>query len=514
MSGYELIRRLSSGGMGEVYLARLTGTSSFEKRVALKLMLPHLASTPDLVERFYHEARVAARMHHPNIVEVFDVGELEGRPFLAMQLVDGITLERVIKTCSDLHQTVPLPIIRLVATGLLEALGFAHELTDDAGAPMRVVHRDVTPGNVMLSRTGGVLLMDFGIARVGGVARTEPGVVRGKIAYLAPEQVTETAPTDHRADLFAAAVTLWELASFVQPFRHATDGATLHAIVTGEPAGLEQVCAVLTPQMVAALRHALERDPNARPPSARAFREEFVDGPMASGPELATWLKALSPSDPDLLRTPAPTKSLPAALSPAVGSAASASPVQAEDVALTTPLPRTPSPSPPKRPRRPMGALLGLVTAGTMASLWLLAGRERGVDQQGLGTTTTSPALLPSSTDAAVAEVLAAADAGVELAAAAPIQDAGAPASAFSSTPRAASRSEPKRPPRLGYISADAQPWADVLVQGQVLDRTPFARYPLPVGKHTLVFRGPNGETKQKLVNVTEGGVTTVRVEF
>ncbi len=279
---YQLVRRISGGGMGEVYLARWR-EGAIDKEVALKLLLPDLATAADPLERFMREARLAARMHHPNIVEVFDAGELHGRPFIAMQLVDGITLEQLLESIAD---PLPLPIVRLIATGLLEALDYAHTLSDERGELLRVVHRDVTPGNVLISRAGTVLLTDFGIAREGNVVRTAPGVLRGKPAFLSPEQLRQH-PVDLRTDLFSAALCLYEAATLAHPFRRATPDETLAAIERDPAADPRVHRASLTEPMATALLRALEKDPRARFGSARAFRHAFIDGPVATSPELA-----------------------------------------------------------------------------------------------------------------------------------------------------------------------------------------------------------------------------------
>jgi serine/threonine protein kinase len=238
---YQLIRRLAAGGMGEVFVGRLGGAGDFEKMVAVKLLQPHLVDSPDLVARFYAEARLSARMQHPNIVEVFDVGEADGRPFLAMQFVDGVSLSTALRRLHHLGKRMPLPLVRLIAVSLCEALSYAHSLTDARGARLQVVHRDVTPSNIMISKTGAVLLTDFGIARVQGGALTEPGVVRGKVAYLAPEQVLHNAPVDGRADQYSAALTLFELLCGSNPLRAGSSDATLSMVIRGGGAAHHQV---------------------------------------------------------------------------------------------------------------------------------------------------------------------------------------------------------------------------------------------------------------------------------
>lgn len=513
-SAYELIRPLSTGGMGEVYVARRTGSGAFEKRVALKLMLPHLMSAPDQLDRFYREARLSARMHHPNIVEVFDVGELRGRPFIAMQLVEGVTLERLIREASRRGLVMPLPVLNAVATALLEALQYAHALTDEQGVPLEVIHRDVTPGNVLVSRTGAVLLTDFGIARVGGTVHTAPGTVRGKPAYLSPEQILEHAPVDSRSDLFSTAVTLYEAATNQHPFRKQTDGATLHAVVSTTPPLASDLRADLPEAFSVALSRGLSLEPSARPATARAFREVLVEGPIAGTAEVATWVRALCPEEP--LAGPPPVTLTSSTAAPqdvrqTLELAAPRSDVQAE------PRPRT---------WRRVGWGLGAVAVVAGLSAWVAVGRREPAGQ---------PRVDPPSPPGASAPTVVGASPGVDpqpagslvVAASAAARDAPSPADSgvtLAGGPGAIDGSAPRRPaPRpvptsnrqkLGYLTADARPWADVLLGGAVIDRTPFIKYPLKAGPHVLTFRGPSGEMVERKVTITENGTTSVRVEF
>src|SRR4051812_10747495 len=162
--------------MGEVFVARRTGEGAFEKRVALKVLLPHLAHDREFVERFFDEARLVARMNHPNIVQIFDVGETDGRPWLAMALVEAVSLARVLLELAKKREPIPLPMARLIATGLLEGLAYAHALKGPRGEPLNVIHRDITPSNLLVSREGAVLLTDFGIAKAAtNLHQTKPG---------------------------------------------------------------------------------------------------------------------------------------------------------------------------------------------------------------------------------------------------------------------------------------------------------------------------------------------------
>lgn len=485
--GYELIRRIAGGGMGEVFVARRTGAGNFEKHVALKLLLPHLAGSPELVKRFHDEARLAARMHHPNIVEIFDVGEADGRPFIAMQWVEGVTLGKLLRDAGTRGESLPLPIIRLLATSLCEALSYAHGLTDGKGRHLRVVHRDVTPGNVLVSGMGAVLLTDFGIARVRDSSMTEPGVLRGKAAYLAPEQVLHDAPVDARADIYAAALTLYEALTGIQPYRRESMKDALDAVIKG---GVQDVRALredVSPRMAAALTKALSRKPGDRFENAKQFREAFVDGPVATSPEIAEYvlkicgdvskpmLDAVDESGPGSTRsviTVTPTHlNLPA-------------------VEVTTP--------PEKKSRAPLISVVVVVLLISGAGAWWLSNAQPEAAEAPQPVVVAPPIVEPEE------------ETEPEPAAVEP--------EPVPKRTRAPSRRKPlvvqPATMHVGYVTADAAPWAEVMLDGKLLDRTPFVRYPLPAGKHTLVFKGPNGATQKRVVSVSEGAVTAVRVDF
>ena len=288
---YQLMRRLAAGGMGEVFVAR----AGDGPEVALKLLLPHLASSPELVERFHAEATLAARMRHPNIVEIFEVGELSGRPFIAMQLVEGPTLARLTHAVWSRGDRMPLPIVRFLAAGLCDALAFAHELTDEEGHALKVVHRDVTPGNLLVSRGGAVLLSDFGIARVGEGTNTAAGALVGKAAWVAPEQVLHDARVDARADLYSAGLVLFEALTGTNPFRRESVDATLKAVQAGELPPVERLRDDVTPGLANGLHRALARRVVERIATARELKAELLDGPVASQAEFAAFVGRFVP---------------------------------------------------------------------------------------------------------------------------------------------------------------------------------------------------------------------------
>ena len=207
---YELIRRLAFGGMAEIFLASLTGEQGFAKKVVVKRILPQFSSDPDFVQMFIDEAVIAARLTHANIVQVYDFGEVEGTYFIAMEWVDGVDLSSLLKRNREAGRSMSAPEVAAIGEAVARGLSYAHNFVDDSGRALDLVHRDISPHNIMLSRSGEPKVMDFGIAKASERAtRTKTGMIKGKIAYMAPEQA-QGLPIDKRADQFAVGLVLWE----------------------------------------------------------------------------------------------------------------------------------------------------------------------------------------------------------------------------------------------------------------------------------------------------------------
>ena len=208
---YLVERLLGVGGMAEVFVARRDGPHRFSKRVALKRILPQLAHDPRLVAMFCDEARIQAVLSHPNLVEVFDFGEHDGLPFIALEYVDGMSGADLIASVAARRRTVDLAAALTIAREVVQALGYVHTAADDDGRALGIVHRDVAPSNILIGRMGQVKLGDFGIARSTSIdARTVPGELKGKVGYVSPEQALGM-PLDGRSDLFSLSVVLAEL---------------------------------------------------------------------------------------------------------------------------------------------------------------------------------------------------------------------------------------------------------------------------------------------------------------
>ena len=231
---YRLIAELARGGMGIVYLALVRGPGGFNKLFVVKILKSHLAEDPKLVSMFLEEARLAAKLSHPNVVQTIEVGSDAGSHFIAMEFLDGQSLHRILARGRRTGSMMALPYQLHVMTHVLEALQYAHGVTDFDGTPLNLVHRDVSPQNVFLTYDGQVKILDFGIAKALDTSSdTRTGMLKGKIAYMAPEQAAG-ASIDRRADVFAAGVMLWETVVGQRMWDRAlNDLQILHALSNG-----------------------------------------------------------------------------------------------------------------------------------------------------------------------------------------------------------------------------------------------------------------------------------------
>jgi serine/threonine-protein kinase len=310
---YRLVELLASGGMAEVWRAEVAGPGGFAKEVALKLVREDLARDPAFARMFAEEARLASRLAHANVVHVFEYDVVEGRQLLAMELVRGRTLRQLSDRCRRSGLRLGLPRAVHIGAEVARALAYAHRASGE-GAPRGVVHRDVSPQNVLVSFEGEVKLADFGIARaLGAVEATAPGTVKGKLGYMAPEQARGE-PVDGRADLFALGVVLWELCAGRRLFARDGDAATLAALLSGDPvAPPSQWNEEVPPELDGALLRALERDPSRRLASAAEMEEVLaaVRLRIARGPEdldLRSLMWRLWPEGPGPSREHEPTR--------------------------------------------------------------------------------------------------------------------------------------------------------------------------------------------------------------
>jgi serine/threonine protein kinase len=231
---YVLEEQLAKGGMAEVWRARRVGVAGFARKVCVKQILPAHADDRAFLEMFIDEANTGAQLRHGNIVGIDDFGQIDGRYFIAMEFVAGIDLARLLRHLARAHERLPIDVAVFVAREVLAALDYAHRKMSDRGTPLGIVHRDVSPHNVLLSSTGEVKLTDFGIAKAASRLHQTVGlVVKGKLAYMAPEQA-RLENVDGRADLFALGVIFYEMLTGERPFARPNDSEMLHAVVRGE----------------------------------------------------------------------------------------------------------------------------------------------------------------------------------------------------------------------------------------------------------------------------------------
>jgi serine/threonine protein kinase len=261
---YDVTRHLADGGMAQVYLARTSGIEGFEKTVVIKRLRPELAANGWATELFLQEARIAATLEHPQIAQVYDVGEEDGSYFLAMEHVSGQDLRMLIKVARRRQQSVPLEVSLRVVAELCGALHYAHEKGGPDGAPLGLVHRDVSPSNVLISYDGAVKLCDFGIAEV-TAARGEPvtRVRAGKLSYMSPEQCRGDA-IDRRSDIFVLAIVLWELTTLHKLFKGASEREVMRQIVEGRARRPSEIRADYPPELERIVMKGLAVEPGDR----------------------------------------------------------------------------------------------------------------------------------------------------------------------------------------------------------------------------------------------------------
>ncbi|WP_437314699.1 protein kinase domain-containing protein [Sorangium sp. So ce385] len=278
------MRAIASGGMATVYLGRAIGAGGFERLVALKMMHPHIAAEPEFVAMFLDEARLAARVRHPNVVATFDL--VEDPLFLVMEYIEGPSLHLLLRTCARAKRRVPIGIVLRIFLDVLAGLHAAHELTGSEGEPLHLVHRDVSPQNVIVGIDGVSRITDFGVARAETrLMSTQGNALKGKLSYMAPEQI-QGEQVDRRSDVYSAGVVLWEMLTEERLFKADNDGALIAQILKGPPAGPRAVVPSVPAALDTICMRALRADPDDRFPTAAAFAEALEEA-AAQTPGLA-----------------------------------------------------------------------------------------------------------------------------------------------------------------------------------------------------------------------------------
>ena len=300
LSKHEIVRGMAVGGMAELYLARTTGMQNFRRLVALKRILPHYAASPEFTSMFVDEARLVAQLEHPNIAQVFDIGRDDAGLFFTMELVHGPDVRRILQTSQKRGKRVPIAQALAIVCGAARALHAAHEKRDHDGAPLGIVHRDVSPANLLVSFDGMVKMIDFGVAKAKmRKTKTRDGTIKGKVSYMSPEQGRGEV-LDRRSDIFSLGILLWELTTTRKLYYGESDFAVLRRIVHKDAPAPSRFVSEYPAPLEAIVMRALARNPNQRYRSAMELADDLetfarVYGYICSQSELGSYIREIFP---------------------------------------------------------------------------------------------------------------------------------------------------------------------------------------------------------------------------
>ncbi|HEY0192040.1 MAG TPA: serine/threonine-protein kinase [Kofleriaceae bacterium] len=528
---YQLLAKLATGGMAEIFLARPTGAPERDLLV-LKRILPHLAEDEHFVTMFRDEADLASKLIHKNVCHVHAFGEYAGTWFISMEYLHGVPLSRMMTRLSKAGKMLDFRVVAGIIVQACEGLHAAHEARGPDGMPMNVVHRDVSPPNMMVCADGLVKLLDFGIAKARGAnSRTRTGTVKGKNAYMSPEQILGK-ELDRRSDVFALAVVMYEMLAIRRLFHRDSDFLTFKAITEEPIPEIRERRPDLPPGMRAALLQAMARDPNGRFDTALAFGNAIRNsvatlGGPATPQDLA---RLLSTDFGDEMA--ARDEILKAAEEPAPIAPPRARPTQPPPVSFGVPEARSGEfGSAGMRPARlgtgPMEAVPSVMVHAPTARLTPSPGSLPVLDLS--ETVAPDSWMIDPSTDllrshrlksvrnAAIAVgVLILGGVGIFFATrgdlAAQHEVAPAPADAAldaqlppADAPGELSREEIRARSRYGFFSINASAKTQIYVDNKLIGETPLTQLPLPPGPHKVKATGPHGRTKQLSVVIYGG---------
>ena len=272
---YQVVERIAAGGMAEVYRGESAGIEGFRKKVAIKRVLPKLSQNREFIHMFLDEARLCAYLSHSKCVQVFDIGQAAGAHFIVMEFVDGADLQGVLEHLQRHQLQMPVEVACLIAMHVCEGLAYAHDACDHLGQPLGIVHRDISPHNVLMTRHGEVKLVDFGLAKASShLTADEEDIVKGKFGYLAPE-VTLGQGADRRVDIFAAGILLWEMLSGRRLFKGENDVETFKQVQAAVIPDMRQIRSDVGDDIAYVLQKALARDRDQRYLQAGDFAKDL-----------------------------------------------------------------------------------------------------------------------------------------------------------------------------------------------------------------------------------------------
>lgn len=486
---YTLVRKLATGGMAEVFLARAEGPGGFAKKCVVKRILPHFNDDPRFIEMFLGEARLAAELNHPNLVQIFDFGQADGQYFLAMEYIDGANLRVLNQATRRMQGPMPFALAARMIQLAAEGLHFAHELRNEQGEFLNLVHRDISPDNILVSRNGSVKVVDFGIAKASTQPHlTKSGMIKGKMAYMPPEQLARET-LDRRADLFALGIVFYELVTGGMPFDATSEVSIIQAIMSQKP--LEKPTAYrpdCPPDLEAIVEKCLEKDRTKRYASCVELQTDldaFIrrSGESVGTREIAQLVETVFANEADATQANAvvPSDSGLDATSPAIKSAERQQPPPSAPQPVSTgsgtgmsgTALREIEASAPPRSRAPLFVALGIVGVLVAGAVGWFVLRPDEVKP---------PVVIPP-----VAVVIEAAkDAGVAIVVAVdPEPDAGVEEEVIDAGPVKPVAA------KTGKLELRIRPYATIYLDDRKLGDTPLPPISVPVGKHKLRLVNP-----------------------
>jgi len=525
---YQLVHRLAVGGMGEIFLARERGLAGFDRQVVVKLLIPELAEQPDLVTLFIDEARIAANLTHPNIVQVYEFGQDAAGYYLAMEYVPGQNLARIAaRAVKDVRGLLTRELAVHLIAEMARGLDYAHRAHDAEGRPLGIVHRDVSPHNLLLSIHGDVKLMDFGIAKSANTLhRTATGVVRGKYAYMSPEQLAGES-LDAMTDVYSAGVMLWELTLMRRLWTGKDELAVIEQVRAGNVVRPREIDPAYPADLEEIVMHAIARDRERRTASAAALEADLrgwlaLHGAVIDRSALGRVVTTLFPEVDHVA---------PARVDADAGQATASLPQPA--TVVDKPAPATSTPSPPPRARSRLGISVVITAAAAVVAGSGYALTRQGASTTGPGSSSTPLAHAPQTIDAAVVmDAQAPVDAadGARASTTPPQVEASTPphGSAVATHPprrrppttTAAASPDPTPtplpthtppPPADGWLAIEIKPWGTVSVPGFATRETTPRRIKVPAGSYAVTVQVAGGSTVTATAKVEPGATTKCR---
>lgn len=286
---YRVVEKLESGGMAEVFRAESEGLQGFRKQVAIKRVLPHLSEKKKFISMFLDEARLSAQLSHSNCVQVFDIGVGDNAFFIVMEFVDGANLKSIAESLRKQGKDFPVSAAALIAHEICKGLSYAHELTDQQGMPLNLVHRDMSPPNVLVTKFGEVKIVDFGLAKASSqLEKSEPGIIKGKFSYLSPEAALGQ-EVDSRTDIFAVGIILWELLAGQRLFLGDTDFQTVKKVQVARVPPISQINRKVPPELERIVNKTLAKDILQRYATARELGQDLTRFMFTYGQPISTF---------------------------------------------------------------------------------------------------------------------------------------------------------------------------------------------------------------------------------